>query len=67
MQKILAIKKGEVKLIIERIRSERVKKNHRKHMQKKRKSSELQRIESMKEREGKKERMGKKIPVTYNK
>ena len=36
-------------------------------MQKKRKSSELQRIESMKEREGKKERMGKKIPVIYNK
>ena len=37
-------KKGVIKLIIERTRSERVKKDYRKHIQEKIKSSEIQRM-----------------------
>lgn len=37
-------KKGVIKLIIERTRSERIKKDYRRHIQEKIKSSEIQRM-----------------------
>lgn len=66
-------KKGVIKLIIERTRSERVKKDYRKHIQEKTKPSELQRMRQemdaktwlekrMKEQDSKKKTDGQKIP-----
>ena len=59
-------KKGVIKLIIERTRSERVKKDYRKHIQEKIKPSELQRMrhvktwleKRMKEQDSKKNKNG---------